>query len=160
MLFVLPARQSQEELEGYVQDVFGIVEKAGGKVTKKEVFTRQRLAYPINKEQQGVYIMSEFDLETNKLRSVDRDLRHTPGILRHQIVRVVIKSPEQLEIERLLKEKVASRRITEAQKVKQEEISREVEKPQEIGKKKEEKVDIEELDKKIEELLDDPLLKG
>ncbi len=162
MLFILPARKSQEELEQSIQSIFQIVEKAGGKVTKKEVFAKQRLSYPIKKEQQGVYILSEFDMEQAKLSGVDHDLRLLPDLLRHQIVKLQVKSPERLEEERQLKERIASRRVAQTEKARQEEVAKETQEALETQKKDEkktEKVDIEELDKKLEEILDDPLLK-
>ncbi|MFC1686962.1 30S ribosomal protein S6 [Patescibacteria group bacterium] len=159
MLFILSSRQTQEELESKIQEIFQIVEKLGGNLTKKEVFSKQRFAYPIKKEEQGVYIISEFDIDPEKLQPIDQELRHTPGILRHQIVSVQVKSPERIEAERALKEKVATKRATDAQKKKQEEISKEVKKAEELPEKKDEKINVDELDKKLEELLDDPLLK-
>ncbi|MFA6908351.1 MAG: 30S ribosomal protein S6 [Patescibacteria group bacterium] len=162
MLFVLPARATQEELDGHIQEVVGIVEKAGGAMTKKEIFAQQKLAYPIKKETQGVYILTEFDMEPTDLIKAETELRHLPILLRHQILKKKVKTAEQIESERMLKEKIASKRIAKSEKVKQEEVAKvakekAAEKPE---AKKQEKIDIEELDKKLEELLDDPLLKG
>ncbi len=162
MLFILPARRSVEELETDTQEIFSIVEKAGGKVSHKEVFARQKLSYPIKKEIQGVYILSEFDAEPSSIITMDTEIKHLPILLRHQIVKKIVKTPEQLETERLLKERIAAKRVAESEKVRIEEVAKvakETAASSDKKDKKEEKVDTEELDKKLEELLEDPMLK-
>ncbi|HCJ52752.1 MAG: 30S ribosomal protein S6 [Candidatus Kerfeldbacteria bacterium RIFCSPLOWO2_01_FULL_48_11] len=159
MLFLLSGRKAQDELEKEVQEVFAILEKAGAAITKKEVFAKQRLAYRIKKEDQGVYILSEFDLETAKKPALDAELRHVPVLLRHQILVKAVKSPERMEEERLLRERVASKRVSQAQRVKEEERTQTVREEKAVEEKKKEKIDIEELDKKLEEILEDPVLK-
>ena len=156
MMFVLPANKPQDAMEETIQEIFGLVEKAGGKIIKKEIFAKQRLGYPIKKETQGVFILSEFDLEPNALKGVDRELRHLSGLLRHQILKVALKTPEQIEKEQALKERIAARRMAQTEKVKQEQVK---EAAAAEPAKKPEKVDIAELDKKLEELLEDPMLK-
>lgn len=162
MLFILSASRSAEELEKDSQEVFGVVEKGGGKFTLKEVFARQKLSYPIKKQTQGVYIITEFDAEPASILAVDTELKHLPVLLRHQIVKKVVKTPEQLESERLLKEKIAAKRVAESEKVRIEEaakVAQETAAKSKLVEKKEEKMDTQELDKKLEELLDDPMLK-
>lgn len=159
MMFILPANKPQEDLEQIIQQVFSVIEKAGGKIIKKEVFAKQRLGYPIKKETQGVFILSEFDLDPSALKAIDLDLRHLTGLLRHQILKIQVKTQEQIEKVQAMQERAAARRMAESEKAKIEQAKEKEAAAPAVPQKKKEKVDIAELDKKLEELLEDPLLK-
>lgn len=58
---------------------------------------RKKLAFPINNQTHGTYVLIEFDCEGVKLASLDRDFRLSHDVVRHTIVkRKKVGSPKVL----------------------------------------------------------------
>ena len=141
LLYIVPANYTEDELGPLKETVKTLITKAGGTITLEDNLGKKKLVYPIKKAHNGYYLLYEFDLDGKALLKLNTDLKLTSEILRHLIVKQSAFAPNMIE---LTKEN-AKKEEREAQK-----------KPKE--KKKEEKVDsrikLEELDKKLDEILD------
>lgn len=58
-----------------------------GKVTKIDRWGRRRLAYAIDKQREGFYVLFEADIETDHLGELERDLKLSSQILRYLVVK-------------------------------------------------------------------------
>jgi len=74
------------QTEKVTEKVTGFVTKAEGKVTSQEDWGKRKLAYPIAKNDFGVYVLVNFTIDTTKLSDVERDLRLSEEILRSMVV--------------------------------------------------------------------------
>ncbi len=58
-----------------------------GAVKKIDRWGRRRLAYEIDKQREGFYVLFEVDIETTSLLELERNLKLSPNILRYLFVR-------------------------------------------------------------------------
>jgi small subunit ribosomal protein S6 len=69
-----------------------LVSGVGGKITKRDNWSKKRLAYPVKKQQFGIYIYLELELPPEAVRELERQLLITEEVLRFLLVtRVVIQ---------------------------------------------------------------------
>ena len=89
LLYILPAKFADTEIDGLRAKVAGMIEAAGGKVTRNESLGKIKLAYVIKKQQHGTYVLVHFSAETPVIAVLDRQFRLSDEILRHMIVDLV-----------------------------------------------------------------------
>jgi small subunit ribosomal protein S6 len=163
-LAIISSKITEEELPFIIDKVFGIIRKAGGEITRDETIGKKKLAYPIKQNRYGFYVLLEFDLETAKLKEIEKELGLTEEIIRYQVVKAVIKTEEEKEQEKA--------RIIAATKEEEEEkkpVAKvpaptrttipEVKVERKEPKEEKEKVSLEELDEKLDKILDDDIIK-
>jgi small subunit ribosomal protein S6 len=143
LLYIISNKFSEDELAPLIQKVNKIIADYSGIITHTEEWGKKRLAYPIKSFGYGYYILVEFNLIGEKLKEIDRLLRMTSEILRHQIVKKKIKSVEEIEKEKKISEKIA------AKAEKEKKITKEKEKL--VDK---EKINLKELDEKLDKILE------
>ena len=143
LLYIISAKLTEEEIEPVNKQVTDLIEKNEGKITLKEGLGKKKLAYPINHNFHGYYELLEFDLTQEKLAEVDNKIKLTNEILRHQIIKKKVKTEEDVAREKEIMEKIEQKR---EEKEKKEEVKKE-----EPAK---EKLKLEDLDKKLDEILD------
>ena len=145
LLYIIPAKYSEKELQPVINQVIPLIKKAGGEILRDDNLGRKKLAYPIKHVHQGYYILVEFDLKPNQLKGLNKDLKLMPEVLRHLIVKTKPKP-----ISQIIKRKPFLKPPVEEGK---EERLIKKEAPKEEREEEREKISIEELDKKIDELL-------
>ncbi len=82
-LYIVAPDQSEDDQKGVIEGLNEIVTKGGGEIIKSEVWGKRRLAYPIKKRTDGVYVLLRTKGGSNLNREIDTYIRRTPGILRH-----------------------------------------------------------------------------
>jgi small subunit ribosomal protein S6 len=86
VLFILSPQVTEEEATTLVADFKGVAEKNGATLKTEEAWGRRRLAYPIQKFNEGIYHL--FVLESDSsLSELDRRIKKVDRVLRHVIVR-------------------------------------------------------------------------
>ena len=86
VLFILSPQVAEEESTTLISDLKRVAEGTGAKLTNEEAWGRRRLAYPIQKFNEGNYHLFVFDTDAS-LSELDRRMRNSDRILRHMIVR-------------------------------------------------------------------------
>lgn len=66
----------------------GVVTNGGGQVVKTEVLGRRRLAYPIKKKTEGVYVLFEIEGSGQEIAELERRMRVNDAVIRYITVRV------------------------------------------------------------------------
>ena len=64
-----------------------MVTQRGGTIENVDNWGRKRLAYPIGRFRDGVYILSRFQLPPNAAAEIERALKLTESVIRHLLVR-------------------------------------------------------------------------
>ena len=141
LLYLISATYSDEELIPIKEKIKELIEKHLGKITLEDNLGKKKLAYPIRQAHHGYYLIYEFDLEPEKKKELDRDIRLTPEVLRHQIITKKLFTPSMVE-------------ITEQKAKKEKEREKEAEKKK-IDK---DKIKLEDLDQKLDEILEGDIL--
>lgn len=91
------AEERQSEIVGRMRE---LVEKAGGAWHAHDVWGRRRLAYEIDRKQDGVYHLVSFDTGAETLDELSRVLRITDGVMRHMATRRIAGRTQPSEPER------------------------------------------------------------
>jgi small subunit ribosomal protein S6 len=64
-----------------------LIEQGGGTFERHDVWGRRRLAYPIDKKEEGVYHLLSFSASAETLDELSRVLKIDDGVIRHMATR-------------------------------------------------------------------------
>ncbi len=88
------------DIESATSKVEKIIEAAKGKITKKDNWGKRKLAYKIKKQDWGIYVFYQVQLEPANVAQIEAKLRITEEVMRYLIVsmentRLVSKTTQQ-----------------------------------------------------------------
>ncbi|MBV8519542.1 MAG: 30S ribosomal protein S6 [Acidobacteria bacterium] len=110
VLFILSPQVPEEEATTLINDFKSIAEKNGARLVNEEAWGRRRLAYPIQKFNEGVYHLFVLESEQS-LSELDRRMKNVDRVLRHVIVRTDL---EHKRAEKLAKRNPKKERVRPA----------------------------------------------
>ena len=87
------------DLDKPLKKVSGIVTDNGGKISKQDNWGKRKLAYPIKKEEFGVYVYYELELPGASYSKVENALNISDEVLRYLITHPVPKVEKKEEPE-------------------------------------------------------------
>ena len=142
-----------------------------GEISSEENLGRKKLSYPIEKSLKGVFICIEFNTEPKTIKPIEKELKLDKDIIRY----LLIKKPENVIPISAESPKKGIKDTKEIKKTETTDIKKEkVETPKETPKKEIEKVEEEktskkdnkedkkanlnDLDKKLDEILNDEII--
>ena len=85
-LVVLLHPDLEIDVEAPIAKVEGLVEAAGGRITKKDNWGKKRLAYKIAKQDFAIYVYFEIAIDPTKVRDLENTILITEEVLRHILV--------------------------------------------------------------------------
>jgi small subunit ribosomal protein S6 len=88
LIFIVHPELDEDDLTAVLERVTGLIERNSGKVSRVEPWGLRRLAYPIEKQWEGQYVLMELELEPQGMAGLERDLGLVEPLMRHLIVRV------------------------------------------------------------------------
>jgi len=172
LLYIVSGKIAEDDQKNITNQVESLIKKLEGNSTLSESLGKKKLAYPIKKNNNGFYYVNEFDLNKNQLKELEKNLKLINEIIRFLVITKKPVSQEEIkksakggsafggkEAKKAEKKKhpVKSsspvKKETKVKKTKKSKAKEETAKEKE-EKKKKEKVSIEELDKKLDEILD------
>ena len=65
-----------------------LLTKKGAKIEKVDLWGKRRLAYPVKKQNDGYYVLINFEIEPDAIFEIDRVIKIREEILRHLIVKI------------------------------------------------------------------------
>lgn len=149
IMYIIPVKMTGEEATPSQDKVREMLQAEGAKITHEESLGKKKLAYPINQVRHGTYIVVESDLDPTKVKKVSEWFRLSSDIVRAQIISKKLKTPEELAREKAFQEKLAKLRAdNEAE-----------EKKVDVKEEPKTKVDLADLDKKLEKILEEEIIK-
>ena len=99
LLYVVHARKPVDEVPAVIEWVSGLVTEAGGEVLSVDDWGRRRLAYPIDHELEGSYVLTTLTLPPEGPRGVEAQLVISEDIIRHLLTRGIIPSDRDLSVD-------------------------------------------------------------
>lgn len=147
--YLVGANYTEEELIPLKEKIAATIAKAGGKISLEDSLGKKKLAYPIKGNHQGYYLIYQFDLEKDKLKELDRELKLTNELLRHIIT---ISNPQKGKFVPLPTE---SRNDERAEEFKAEPAGKTETRPAADDKGK---IKLEDLDEKLDEILEGKIM--
>ena len=85
VMFIIDAALEDAQKEATVETVKGII-AAEGEVENVDVWGLRKLAYPIQKKNEGYYVVIDFSAETELPKELDRRLKISDNVIRHMII--------------------------------------------------------------------------
>ena len=87
IMYILRANLDEEARKAEMEKLAALIEKDGAKVEKTdESFGLRDLAYPINDEVKGYYVVLKVSAEQSGLNEFNRKVRHNANVLRFLVV--------------------------------------------------------------------------
>jgi len=87
LVFIAVPTLEDEALTTLNERVAGWITNAKGTVTGTRVWGRQKLAYQIRKQNEGIYVQVNFQLPPSGCRDLEHNLQIDEQIVRHLVVR-------------------------------------------------------------------------
>lgn len=153
VMYIVPNNYSEDEVIEIKTKVNTLAKQEGFDVVKEDTMGKRKLAYPIKHNYFGYYVLTYLKNERDgKLVIFSQKLKIMPEILRHQIIKYkalpvptiaanIINNPNEVAVRTAGKPEEISSKTAE------------IETSQPETKKETKKVDLQELDKKLDELL-------
>ncbi len=91
--FVLSPNLSEEETTQFVQQMAEIVAQKKGRMVKQDIWGKRRLAFPIKRFQEGVYVFFTYDGGGDVSAELERRFKQTDHVIRFM---TVLKDPRDL----------------------------------------------------------------
>lgn len=150
LLYIVPLKMESDAIDPTMEKVNSLLKQLGATITLQDNLGKRKLAYPINHVRYGYYVLTEFDLLGEPLKKLERELTLATDVLRYQIIRKKIKSQERLAEEKALQDKLKSQQLREQAQISELETK---------GVNKETTTKIDDLDKRLEEILKNEIVK-
>lgn len=101
LIFIVQPELSEEETKGVTERYLQIITAQKGTIIKTEDWGKRRLAYDINKQSKGNYILVDFYGPGSMIKEIERNLKIDDKILKFLSIKTRDPfNPESLEEER------------------------------------------------------------
>jgi small subunit ribosomal protein S6 len=88
LVFIVHPEVDGDGFAAVVERVTSLVERNSGQVADVNIWGLRRLAYPIQNQWEGQYVLMRLELEPHGVAGLERDLVLVEPVIRHLIVRV------------------------------------------------------------------------
>lgn len=78
----------EAEVTPIVEFISNLLTKNGAKIEKVDLWGKRHLAYPVKKQNDGYYVLINFEIEPDAIFEIDRVIKIREEILRHLIVKI------------------------------------------------------------------------
>lgn len=86
-IYIINPVLGEEGVNAVVEKIKSLVETSAG-LEKVDVWGRRRLAYEIEKQKEGFYVLMQFTAEAEFPRELERILKITDGVMRYLVIRL------------------------------------------------------------------------
>lgn len=86
-MYIVTPEMEDEAIKGVIEKFSGIITANGGEIEKTDEWGRKKLAYPIDYETEGYYVLVNFAAAPELPRELERNFRNDESILRYMVVR-------------------------------------------------------------------------
>ncbi len=90
-IFILKPSLSEEETLVIIEKIKGIIEQQGGEIAAVENWGKRKLAYEVQNERKGVYIVIHFKGPGTALREIERNYRISESIIKYMTIKIGIE---------------------------------------------------------------------
>ncbi len=87
LIFIIQSDVPKEEIDTIIDRYKGIVTSLKGTIVKAEKWGVRRLAYKIEKQGRGFYVLLDFVGDSPVIRELERNLKFDDKVLRYQTVK-------------------------------------------------------------------------
>jgi len=88
VMYIIDPETAVDKIATLNETISQLIEKEGGTIVRMDDIGRRKLAYTINKKQEGHYVLFEIDGSGQEIMELERRMRVNDQILRYITVRV------------------------------------------------------------------------
>jgi len=96
-IVIFDSSLSDEEAEGTVTKIKGIVTGSGGEVLKVDIWGRRKLAYEIKKQKKGLYVLLLYKTPPETIKKLEDFFRVSDVVIKYMIIKLDTKQIRDLE---------------------------------------------------------------
>lgn len=93
-IFIIQPELSEEDAEEHIKRVENLITRLGGEILKAERWGKKRLAYEINKQRYGYYVLLRLRGDSAIIPELERHYRLTEGIMRSMVINLKAEPQE------------------------------------------------------------------
>ncbi len=108
-LFIVKPDATEEEIDHLIEQMSKNITATGGTVDKVEKWGKRRLAYRVEKQREGYYILLTFTADSQAVREFERRMRVQDSVIKFLTVRID-ETLKRIEKRKKVREKRALRR--------------------------------------------------
>ncbi len=149
LTYLISPEIKEENIKKLIEEINSFIQKEKGTITKSENPFPETLAYPIKKQRTASLVSSEFYLDPEKIEDLRKKLKKETEILRFLLVSKKISEKKRIDAEPV-KDNVLEDKPTALSSEAPEE-RRGTDKKEKVEKK----VELKEIEKKLEEILNE-----
>lgn len=87
LMFILRPSLDEEAVKANVEKFKGIIENNGGTIENVDLWGKRKLAYPIEKVNEGHYVLINFKADSELPKELSRNLKISDAVIRDMIVK-------------------------------------------------------------------------
>jgi len=88
LMIIVNPTLSEEDRTARIDAVKSVLDKAGAKITKEDVWGDKKLAYKINKSEKGFYVLFNLELDGTKITEISKEINLNRDIWRYMFVKI------------------------------------------------------------------------
>ncbi|MEZ6196493.1 MAG: 30S ribosomal protein S6 [Planctomycetota bacterium] len=100
-MFLLDHGKVKSEAQKGIEEVTRLIEKCGGRMVEVGRWDERRLAYEINDQKRGIYVLAHFELAPSQITELNREFNLNEIVSRHLVTRIEADFPEFLNAQDL-----------------------------------------------------------
>ena len=152
LTYIISSEITSEQAEEESKNIESLIQSKEGIILKSVKVAPKTLAYPIKKQSSGFFGVLEFQLEPENLGEIKEKIQKNGKIIRHMII---INNPPKIQKERRMKRKpLESSAFADTKEgLNEKDMSAMPAHTGQAGKKTSKKVEIEEIEKELDEIL-------
>ena len=108
-LFILKPDTVEEEVDGFVEQIQHVITNGKGTVDKTDKWGVRKLAYRVQKYNEGLYVLIQFSSTPDLVKEVERRLRVSDAVIKFITVRIDEKQ-KKIDKRKKARDKRAARR--------------------------------------------------
>jgi small subunit ribosomal protein S6 len=90
LMYIVRPTVADDQFNSAIERVDAMISNLGGEVGEKTPWGKRRLAYPIQKHEDGFYVVASIKLEPTQTRELEEQLRISDEVIRH----ILVQPPE------------------------------------------------------------------
>jgi small subunit ribosomal protein S6 len=86
LMYIVRPTVAEDALPASMERVDSIITGLGGEIAENNPWGKRRLAYPIEKFEEGYYVVSKIRMEPEQTRELESQLAISEEVIRHMLV--------------------------------------------------------------------------
>jgi small subunit ribosomal protein S6 len=86
LMYIIRPTVADDALPASIERVDSIISALGGEIAENNPWGKRRLAYPIEKFEEGHYVVSKIRIEPDRIHDLESQLAISEEVIRHMLV--------------------------------------------------------------------------